>query len=304
MTRKFFLQLIALSCIQKGKLFSDTMEENTNKKNILVRKIPSSNEYIPVIGLGTWKTFDKEPTPANVSILAGVTNKFYDLGGLLIDSSPMYGRAEENIGRIYPFLENRKLFYATKVWTSGEASGKSQIQSSFSKMKTNVMDLFQIHNLVDWKVQLKTLRRLKEEGKIRYIGITHYHSGAFSELEQVMKSEQIDFIQIPYSIVTREAENKLFPLAIEKKIAVLINRPFEEGSLFNYVKGKSLPENAKNFSISSWAELLLKFILVEEAVTCIIPATDKIEHLENNMNAGKGEIPDKKTRERWAELFH
>lgn len=294
-SRKSFIKLLALAAVSKN-LLPETMEKNTD---LLKRKIPGTDESIPVIGLGTWKTFDKEGTEANVSLLSELTNRFHDLGGRVIDSSPMYGRAEENIGKIAPYLEDRTLFYATKVWTRGESSGKKQIQASFSGMQTKLIDLLQIHNLVDWKIHIKTLKKLKEEGNIRYIGITHYHSGAFPDMESIMKSENIDFIQIPYSVVTREAENRLLPLALEKNIAVLVNRPFEEGSLFSYVKGKSLPENAEDFGIKSWAQLFLKFILAEEAVTCIIPATAKIKHLEDNISAGKGNIPDKKTREEW-----
>ncbi|MCP5503172.1 MAG: aldo/keto reductase [Leptospiraceae bacterium] len=254
------------------------------------RIIPSTSESIPVIGLGTYMSFDMTAGTKAFQNQVEVYKKFYSLGGRLLDSSPMYGLAEEAIGHIVPKTDS--IFYATKVWTRGKDSGIQQMNESFKKMKTEKIDLMQIHNLIDWKTHLKTLRDWKERGKIRYIGITHYVSSAFSQMETIMKTEPIDFIQIPYSVETRDAENRILPLAKERKIAVLVNRPFEGGSIFHSFNNKKLPDYFSSLGCKTVASVFLKYILSEPAVTCIIPATTKLQHMKDNMEAGFS-LPEK-----------
>jgi len=210
----------------------------------------------------------------------------------------MYGSSEEVVGDLTTELKIADhFFYATKVWTSGREEGIEQMNDSFKKMKRNKMDLMQIHNLVDWKTHLKTLREWKDNGKVRYIGITHYTESAYDELEKIMKSEKPDFVQFNYSMDSREAEKRLLPAAKDLGIAVLINRPYGGGNLFGKVKGKTLPEWTKEYDINSWGQFFLKFILSHEAVTCVIPGTSKPNHLVDNMLAGFGKLPDNSARE-------
>jgi diketogulonate reductase-like aldo/keto reductase len=268
------------------------------------RPIPVSGERIPVIGLGTWRTFDagksKEKRAALLEVLKTLTQK----GASVIDSSPMYGSSETVVGDLSKELNNRtKLFLATKVWTNGREEGIAQMNDSFRKMKTDKMDLMQVHNLVDVHTHLKTLRKWKEQGRIRYFGITHYIPGVYPELIRLIKSEKPDFVQCCYNIATRDAEKELLPLAKDKGIAVLINRPFEEGNLFNVVKAHPLPTWAKEYDIQNWAQFFLKFIISHPAVTCAIPGTSQALHLEENANAGTGNLPDEKTRNKMASYF-
>jgi diketogulonate reductase-like aldo/keto reductase len=268
------------------------------------RKIPVSNEELPVIGVGTWQTFDVGSTPGEREPLEQVLKLLFEKGGSVIDSSPMYGRSEQVVGEILQKSELHKHpFLATKVWTNGKEEGIRQMNRSFELMKTEKMDLMQIHNLVDWKTHLATLRKWKEEGKVRYLGITHYHEGAFDQVEKVMKSEQLDFVQINYSLRSRSAENRILPLAAEKGIAVLINQPFESGSLFTVVKNKKLPVWARDFDCESWAQYFLKFILSNKHVTCVIPGTAKPKHLLDNTLAGFGKLPDETTRKKMVEYL-
>ena len=207
----------------------------------------------------------------------------------------MYGRSEKVVGDLTSELNIKdQIFEATKVWVSGEENGVAQINDSFELMKAKPMDLFQIHNLLDWKVHLKTLRKLKEEEAIRYIGITHYHDGGYHEMAHIMKNEPIDFIQINYNIVVRDAGKKILPLAKELGIAVLINRPYEGGFVFRKTGGKALPEWANEFGAKSWGQFFLKFILANEAVTCVIPGTSKAKHMKDNVQAGFGSLPSQK----------
>jgi diketogulonate reductase-like aldo/keto reductase len=198
---------------------------------------------------------------------------------------------------------NDKLFIATKVWTSGEADGIQQMNNSFSLLRRKKIDLMQIHNLVDWQTHIKTLRKWKDEGRIRYLGVTHYTESAYSTLEQILKTTQLDFLQINYSLLSRKAEERLFPLAREKKVAVIINQPFEEGALFGRVKGKSLPAWAKEFDCNSWGQFFLKFILSNDAVTCVIPGTSKPHHMLDNLGAGFGKLPTVEHRKQMIELI-
>lgn len=267
---------------------------------MLERTIQKSGEKIPAIGLGTWQTMDISKDSSELETLREVWKEFIDQGGAVVDSSPMYGRSEEIVGILASSLteeKRKKVFYATKVWIRGESAGKAQIESSFQKFKTNKIDLFQIHNLVDTHTHLKTLRFLQEGQKIKYLGLTHYVSSAFPEMEKIAKAENMDFIQIPYSIVTRAAEERILPFAQENGIGVLINRPFEEGELFRRVKGKTLPEYFKEWDCDSFGQVFLKYILSHPAVTCVIPATSKVSHLRDNLKAGFGKLPSGNDRE-------
>jgi diketogulonate reductase-like aldo/keto reductase len=265
--------------------------------SILTRPIPSSGEAIPAVGLGTWRTFDVGPAPAERAPLKTVLQRFVELGGRVIDSSPMYGTAESVAGDLAADLGvTDTLFFATKVWTSGREAGVAQIEQSFRRFRTKRLDLLQIHNLLDWQTQLRTLRDFKQTGRIRYLGVTHYTSSAYDELERVLRSEQLDFLQVNYSVGEREAERRILPLAAERGIAVLVNRPFSEGGLFQRVRGKALPTWASEIGCESWAQLLLKWVLGNPAATCVIPATSRPEHLVDNMNAGVGALPDEKMR--------
>jgi diketogulonate reductase-like aldo/keto reductase len=265
--------------------------------SILTRPIPSSGEAIPAVGLGTWRTFDVGPAPAERAPLKTVLQRFVELGGRVIDSSPMYGTAESVAGDLAADLGvTDTLFFATKVWTSGREAGVAQIEQSFRRFRTKRLDLLQIHNLLDWKTQLSTLGDFKQTGRIRYLGVTHYTSSAYDELERVLQSEQLDFLQVNYSVGEREAERRILPLAAERGIAVLVNRPFSEGGLFQRVRGKALPTWASEIGCESWAQLLLKWVLGNPAATCVIPATSRPEHLVDNMKAGVGALPDEKMR--------
>jgi diketogulonate reductase-like aldo/keto reductase len=225
------------------------------------------------------------------------------LGGRVIDTSPMYGRAEDVIGELTAALGIRdKLFLATKVWTRGKENGIRSMERSMARLRTKQIDLMQVHNLVDVLTHLATLRGWKEQGRIRYIGITHYESGAFDEVEEIMRSEKLDFVQINYSLTEREAEEKILPLAQERAIAVIVNRPFGGGYLFDRVRSKQLPEWAAEFDCRSWAQFFLKWIIANPAVTCAIPATDKPRHLEDNMQAGIERLPDSRMRQRMVEF--
>ena len=268
------------------------------------RPIPSTNEQLPVVGLGTWQTFDAGDSAGERDPLKEVLKNLVAQGGKIVDSSPMYGRSEKVVGDLSTELKlNDKLFIATKVWTSGKENGIEQMNESFSKMQRKQIDLMQIHNLVDWQTHLKTLREWKEEKKIRYIGITHYAESAYSTIEQILNSNALDFLQINYSLANRKAAERLFPLAQEKKVAVIINRPFHEGMLFKYVQGKKLPEFAKEFDCKSWAQFFLKFILAQPAVNCAIPGTSNPEHMIDNLGAAFGKLPDEKQQQRMIKVI-
>jgi diketogulonate reductase-like aldo/keto reductase len=263
---------------------------------MLTRPIPSTGEAVPVIGLGTWQTFDVGADATSRAPLREVLRLFLAAGGRTIDSSPMYGRAESVTGDLVAELGAReKTFLATKVWTTGRAQGEAQMRRSAELMRAGVLDLIQIHNLVDWKTHLATLRRMKEEGSVRYIGITHYTTASLDALADIVERESIDFVQLPYSIGTRQAERRLLPLCAERSVATIINRPLEEGGLFRRAR-RALPPIAAELDCASWAQFFLKFIAAHPAVTCIIPATAKPEHMADNLAAGSGRIPDEAQR--------
>ncbi len=272
-------------------------------KAMLTRPIPSSGEALPVVGLGTWIQFDVGAAESERQPLREVLQRMADMGGKLIDSSPMYGESEQVVGDLTAAtgLADR-FFYATKVWTSGRQAGIDQMEASLRKMRRKTMDLMQVHNLVDWRTHLKTLQQWKDEGKIRYVGVTHYTVSAHEQLEQIIKSHRIDFVQFNYSIRVRNAERRLLDAARDRGVAVIINEPFEKGSLFSAVKGKTLPEWAAEYDINSWGQFFLKFILSHPAVNCVIPGTSNPKHAADNMGAGFGSLPDAKGREKMAQV--
>lgn len=256
------------------------------------RVIPSSGEELPVIGLGTWQTFDVTKDDEARAPLREVLRRFFDGGGRVIDSSPMYGRSESVVGDLLRATPHAaSAFVATKVWTTGKAEGEAQVAESEQRMGGR-LDLVQVHNLVDWQTQLATLRALKESRRIRYVGVTHWSLGAFDELERILSSEQLDFVQLPYSAATRHAEQRLLPLARDRGVAVLVMRPFEEGELFRRSRRTAVPRAAADVGAASWAEVFLRFILAHPAVTAVLPATSNPEHLSQNVAAGSGPFFD------------
>jgi diketogulonate reductase-like aldo/keto reductase len=263
----------------------------------IVKKIPSSGEAMPVIGIGTWQTFDVGADPAQRAALELVLREFVALGGRMLDSSPMYGSSEAVAGDLAARLGVRdKLFVATKVWTSGKAAGVRQMEESMGKLHAKPVDLMQVHNLVDVDAHLDTLREWKRKGIVRYVGATHYTASGHEALARVMERHSLDFIQVNYSVGEREAEQHLLPLAKERGVAVIANRPFAGGDLFRRLRSKPLPAWAAEIGCASWAQLLLKFVVSHPSLTCAIPATSKLEHLRDNMGAARGRLPDEKQR--------
>lgn len=264
---------------------------------MLMRTIPSTGEAISAIGLGTWNTFDVGPA---TSVRAGpraVLDEFVKLGGSLIDSSPMYGRAEEVVGDLVRSLGVQdKVFMATKVWTTGKQKGIDQMRESMRRMGVEKMDLMQVHNLVDLETQLATLHDWKAAGVVRYIGVTHYTASAHADVGRALDRHNVDFLQINYSVIEREVERWLLPMSKERGIAVIANRPFATGDLTKKLRGKPLPPIAAELACESWAEVLLKFVIAHPSVTCAIPATGSVEHLRQNMAAGNGPMPTERQR--------
>jgi len=269
------------------------------------RPIPRTGELLPAVGLGTYQSFDAGNSASERESLKEVLRLFVQNGGALVDSSPMYGTSESVVGDLAAGLGiTSRLFMATKVWTSGRAAGIRQMEESMRRMKVARMDLMQIHNLLDWRTHLKTLQEWKASGRIRYTGITHYHSGAYGDLERLMKTREFDFVQFNYSMVEREAEERILPLAQETGTAVIVNRPFAQASLFSRARGKELPPWAAEFDCESWGQFFLKYILSHPAVTCVIPATSNPHHLVDNMMAGIGRLPDAAMRKRMVEFMN
>ena len=273
-------------------------------KKIMSRKIPSTGEEIPAIGLGTWQVFDAGNSTAARAPLREVLAAFAKAGGKMIDSSPMYGSAEAVAGDLIAGLGLReKLFVATKVWTRGREDGIAQMETSFRRLRVKQMDLMQIHNLLDVAVHTKTLLDWKSKNKIRYHGITHYSSSAYADVESWLAREKYDFLQINYSLAERQSETRLLKLCAEKGIAVIANRPFAEGAMFGRVRGKPLPPWAAQIGVASWAQYLLKWIVGHPAITRVIPGTGKPEHVADNVAAGFGALPDGGIRTRMAKYF-
>lgn len=267
------------------------------------RAIPSTGETIPVIGMGSWITFDVD-MPDAIERRVPVLRTFFELGGGLVDSSPMYGSAEKVIGHCLRAIENdQTLFAATKVWIHGRNAGIEQMEASRKLWGVPRFDLMQIHNLLDWETHLETLKAWKQEGRIRYLGLTTSHGRRHEELARVMRTQPLDFVQFTYNTVDREAEKLLLPLAQDRGIAVIINRPFQRGALFSRVRGKPLPSWAPEIGCANWAQFFLKFIVSHPAVTCAIPATTQVAHMRENMGAGYGVLPDDAQRRRMLAYF-
>lgn len=276
----------------------------TSQKMMLQKSIPSTGEKISAVGLGSWQQFDVGTGSAERMPLKAVLLEMEKLGGKMIDSSPMYGRSEQVIGELSTELKlNDRFFFATKVWTTGKQEGIAQMNDSMRKMGRKKLDLMQVHNLQDWQTHLKTLKEWKEEGKVRYIGVTHYTDSAHARLEQIVKTGNIDFVQFNYSIRSRNAEKSLLNAAKDSGVAVIINEPFDQGGLFRAVKGKQLPDWAKEYDIQSWAQYFLKYILSNQAVTCVIPGTSDVKHLTDNLGAGVGKLPDENGRKKMIEFL-
>ena len=291
-SRRQFLRLagaVAAGLILPGDVFSSSDQ---------IRKvIAKTGEMLPVIGMGTSRTFDASGDTELLSRLLQVTQTFFDMGGGMIDSSPMYGSSQEVIGKMLPKVKGKKnLFAATKVWITGKQEGIEQMEKSRQLWGINRFDLMQIHNLVDWQTQLETLKQMKVDGKIRYIGITTSHGRFHAQLMDILKKHDFDFVQLSYNIGNRDAESSLLPIALERGIAVIVNRPYQKGDLFRQVRGKSLPAWAQEFNCNSWGQYFLKYVVSHPAVSCAIPATTKVKHMRDNMLAGRGLLPTVRQR--------
>jgi diketogulonate reductase-like aldo/keto reductase len=268
------------------------------------RPIPSSGEELPVVGLGTWQKFDVPQDPALTKPLRSVLKRLTASGGSVIDTSPMYGQAESVLGTLVEEMDLRDdVFLATKVWTRGRRNGIQQMEKSLQKLKVSTVDLMQVHNLVDWETHIETLRDWKDQGQIRYLGVTHYTRSAFNDLAHVIRNEPLDFVQLPYSLGFRDAENRLLPLAQEQDVGVIVNRPFEAGRLFRMVEEESIPEWSRQFGVETWAQFFLKYILGHSAVTCVIPGTNNPDHMLENARAGTGSFPGKTLRQKMVKFW-
>jgi len=302
MTRREAAKLISASAAGLVWPIGAATAEKSEQSTMLTRKIPGSAEKLPVIGLGTWSVFDVS-LPENQQQLEDVLSLLLKRGGKVVDSSPMYGRAESVVGDLAAKLKVRdSLFIATKVWTSGKEQGIKMMERSMELFHAKRIDLMQVHNLVDVAVHMGTLREWKSKGRIRYCGITHSQTSGFYEVERNMQSQKPDFVQINYSLMEPGAAQRILPLAQELKMAVIINRPFGGGSLFRRVLAKPLPQWAAEFDCHSWAQFFLKWIIAHPAVTCVIPATNNPAHMEDNLAAGRGKLPDEKMRQRMLAL--
>ena len=274
----------------------------TAGNRMMTRPIPSSDEQLPVVGLGTYSVFDVASTPDAIAERLRIMELLVGAGGSVVDTSPMYNRSEQVIGDVITAGAARDdLFIATKVWTDGRAAGAQQMKRSAQLMKTDVIDLMQVHNLRDTDAHMRTIRDKQERGEIRYSGVTHYRASALDAVEVALRQFRPQFVQINYSLGERDADERLLPLAHDLGIAVIINRPYQAGRLFNAVRGRELPGWATEFA-ASWGQFFLKFIISQPAVTCVIPATSKPQHMRDNLEAGFGELPDAATRERMVRL--
>jgi diketogulonate reductase-like aldo/keto reductase len=271
---------------------------------MVTRKIPASGEEIPVIGMGSSDTFDVGDDAMKRAGLQGVLRGLVEAGGRVIDTSPMYGSAESVLGDLIDDLRlGPKLWLATKVWTRGREAGARQIEESFARLRAKRLDLLQIHNLLDWREHVPTLRALQADGRVRYSGITHYRADAHAELERVLGEAKFDWLQVNYSLAEREAEDRLLPFCRDRGIAVMANRPFADGALFARVRGRPLPGWAEEIGCRSWGQFFLRFVIAHPAVTCVIPATSKPQHMIDNAAAGQAPLPDERQRRRMAEYW-
>lgn len=271
---------------------------------IIKRAIPKTGEMLPIVGLGTWREFDISDDPSVWMTHREILRMMFDAGANVVDTSPMYGRSESVVAGLLNELEaSDTSFLATKVWAEGKDHGIAQMEKSLRRFRTDRIDLMQIHNLVDWQTQLETLQLWKAAGIFRYIGVTHYTSGAIDRLVDVMEREEVDFVQMAYSIGERAVEDKLLPVAAERGIAVIVNRPYEGGQLFNSVRGEDVPEWAIETGCKTWGQFFLKFVLSHPAVTCAIPATSKPSHMMENLWSARGTLPDEATRQRMVQYW-
>ena len=292
MNRRELCQLLAAMAVATPALASES-------KPMLTRKVPSSGEAVPVIGMGSSNTFDAGPAAAELDPLRDVLRALVAGGASVIDTSPMYGRSETVLGDLIADLGLRpRLWLATKVWTRGREAGAAQIAESMRRLRTDKLELLQIHNLLDWREHLPTVRSLERAGKVRYSGITHYRADAHAELERVLTEERFDWLQVNYSLAEPAADARLLPFCRDKGIAVMANRPFADGEMFARVRGRPLPPWAAEFGCSSWAQFFLKYVVSHPAVTCVIPATSKPANMRDNVAAGIGPLPDAKQRAR------
>jgi diketogulonate reductase-like aldo/keto reductase len=302
MTRGAFLRA-ALALVPGAAFAAAAFAQDRRNDRMHMRPIPSTGEPLPVIGCGTWRTFDVGASPAARTGLAEVLRILFDAGGTVIDSSPMYGSSERVAGDLLAEMGAReRAFVATKVWTNGRAAGVTQMRNSMVLLHADPIDLMQVHNLVDWRTHLATLRDWKREGRVRYIGVTHYTASAYRELEAVLRAEPLDFVQLNYALDDRAAEERLLPLAAERGVAVIVNQPFGGGGLLAQLSRQPLPSWAAEIGCASWAQLLLKFVLAHPAVTCAIPGTGRPEHMTDNVRAGFGDYPDAALRARMIAL--
>jgi diketogulonate reductase-like aldo/keto reductase len=296
--------LAAHQVISSSGLPLQVSTHQKTEQTMAKRVIPSTGELLPVVGAGSWLQFDVGPATSERQPLIDVLQTLKNQGGSVIDSSPMYGRAEAVIGDITSEISGGDaFFYATKVWTQGKDRGIRQMQASMEKLKRKKLDLIQIHNLVDWQTHLKTLEDWKVKGLVRYVGITHYDVSAHKTLEDIIKSNEIDFVQFNYSVRVRNAEKSLLKTARDRGVAVIVNEPYESGKLFGIVRDKTIPSWAKEYQINSWGQFFLKFILSHPAVTCVIPGTSNPKHMLDNTGAGYGPLPDEATRKKMADLI-
>jgi diketogulonate reductase-like aldo/keto reductase len=271
---------------------------------MFTRKVPSSGEDIPVIGMGSSDTFDVGNDGMKRAVLQGVLRSLVEADGRVIDTSPMYGSAESVLGDLIDELGlGPKLWFATKVWTRGREAGARQIEASFARLRTQRLDLLQIHNLLDWRKHVPTLRALQASGKVRYAGITHYRADAHAELERVLGEERFDWLQVNYSLAEREAEDRLLPYCRDRGIAVMVNRPFADGAVFARLRGRQLPGWAGEIGCQSWGQFFLRYVISHPAVTCVIPATSKPQHMVDNAAAGQAPLPNSEQRRRMAEFW-
>jgi diketogulonate reductase-like aldo/keto reductase len=291
--RRFLTATSALACAAAGA----PVRASTAAAR-LERPIPSTGEKVPAIGLGTWITFDAGYQPGARDPLLPVMRGFLASGGTLVDSSPMYGSAEAVVGDLWSQLRRPPMFSATKIWTLGRGAGMAQVERSMKLWGVERLDLVQVHNLLDWRTHLATLEAMKREGRIRYVGVTTSHGSRHDELERIMRERRLDFVQFTYSVADRDADARLLPLARDRGIAVIANRPFDGGHLFTRVRGKPLPGWAREIDCANWAQAFLKFIVAHPAVTCAIPATSDPAHLAENMGALAGALPDAGLRAR------
>lgn len=303
--RRQVLQLGA-GLVVAPAIWSSAMASKVDKAatKLIQRPIPGTGELLPVIGMGTSRTFDAAADAASLAALEAVMAAFLAGGGTVIDSSPMYGNAESRVGDLVRGMpEKPKMFAATKVWTTGREAGIEQMEQSARRMAVDRFDLIAVHNLLDWRTQLATLKQWKAEGKVRYIGITTSHGRDHAQFLQLMRDEPLDFVQFSYNIDNRVAEQELLPLAQDRGIATMINRPYQRGALFARSRGRELPGFARALGCASWGQFYLKFILAHPAVTCVIPASSKAEHMRDNMGANFGPVPDAAAREEMLRVY-